>query len=194
MRGSNGYLTAGRDGAYLFQNVVVFALDQPFIFTSAVQRDRLPALQIPPSYDRSFRYRQFFGFAQDTWKLTPHLTINFGLRYELFGSPSNTGSVKDSLVQLGPGSNLPAQLAGATLPVPRAGNQKLFGTDTKDIAPRIGASFDLFGTGRTLLREATAFFTIVPSITCGKCCATTALHWRSSLSRRPTPEPPSFSP
>ena len=44
------------------------------------------------------------------------------------------------------------QLAGATLVTPTSGSEQLFGTDNLDIAVRVGASYDLFGTGRTLLR------------------------------------------
>ena len=38
------------------------------------------------------------------------------------------------------------------------GNQQLFGADPTDFAPRVGASYDLFGSGRTLLRGAYGIF------------------------------------
>lgn len=147
LRTSDGFLTAGTDGQYLFNNILSFALDDPSFFRVAIDRTALPELQIPDT-NRDWRYQQYFGFVQDSVKLTSRLNVNFGLRYELFGAPSNTGAVKDLLVTLGPGSTLAQQLTGATL---KPASQ-LFGTDKNDWAPRAGASYDLFGNARTLLR------------------------------------------
>jgi Carboxypeptidase regulatory-like domain/TonB dependent receptor len=36
------------------------------------------------------RYTDFASFAQDDWKLTPRLTVNAGIRYEIFGAPLDT--------------------------------------------------------------------------------------------------------
>jgi hypothetical protein len=159
LRRSGGYLTAGRDAQYLFGNILAFGQDRPFSFSAPLDRDKIATLQ-PPQYDRTFRYGQYNFFVQDTWKLTPRLTLNYGLRWEIFGGPRNTGPVKDDLVVLGPGPDLATQLSTATIAAPPAGSgdQQLFGTDYKDFAPRVGATYDLFGSGRTLLRGAYGIF------------------------------------
>ena len=158
LRSSEGYLTAGQNGEYIFNNVALFASDIPSYFSAAFDRTALPNIQ-QPDPNRSYGYHQFFLFAQDTYKLTSRLTVNYGLRYEYYGGPQNTGPVKDALVQLGPGSNLAQQLVGATLARPAgSGNQQLFSADPTDFAPRVGASYDLFGSGRTLLRGAYGIF------------------------------------
>jgi carboxypeptidase family protein/TonB-dependent receptor-like protein len=157
LRSSEGYLTAGENGQYMFSNVITFALDSPQYFQAAIDRAALPTLQLPDS-NRNYRYDQAFLFAQDTYKVTSRLTANYGLRYEFYGGPQNVGSVKDTLVQLGPGSTLAQQLVGATLNTPTSGNQQLFGSDDKDFAVRVGASYDLFGSGRTLLRGGYGIF------------------------------------
>jgi hypothetical protein len=158
LRSSDGYLTAARDGQYLFPNVVFFALDQPSSLRASIERTALPNVQ-QPNFNRTYEYRQYFLFAQDTYKLTSRLTANYGVRYEYYGGPRNTGAAKDTLVQLGSGSSLAQQLAGATLVKPtQPGDQLLFGTDKKDFAVRVGASYDLFGTGRTLLRGGYGIF------------------------------------
>jgi hypothetical protein len=151
MRGSDGYLTAGQSGEYVFSNVVYFALGMPEYVSAALNRAALPNIQTP-DYNRTYKYQQYYGFVQDTYKITSRLTANYGLRYDWYGSPSNTGTAKDALVELGPGSTLAQQLMGANLVTGGSGNQKLFGTDEHDWGVRLGAAYDLFGNARTLLR------------------------------------------
>src|SRR4029077_1083450 len=80
-------------------------------------------------------------------------------RYEFYGGPLNTGAAKDALLQLGSGSTLAQQLVGAKLVKPTgSGDQQLFGSDKKDVAVRVGASYDLFGSGKTVLRGAFGTF------------------------------------
>jgi len=144
-RASSGFLTAGENGEYEFSNVILFALDEPAFFSAAVDRNALPNLQIPDS-NRTWHYEQYFGFVQDSFKLTPRLNLNYGVRYELFGAPSNTGAVKDDIVQLGSGATLPQRLTTATL----APDSQIFKTDTNDWSVRSGAAYAL--ASRTLLR------------------------------------------
>ena len=153
VRSSDAFLTAARDGQYFFTNIAFFALDRPLAFRAAIDRGALPAVQQPDS-NRSFGYRQFFGFAQDTFKLSSRLTVNYGLRYELFGAPRNNGATKDLLVHLGSGATLAQQLGSAALKP----DAQLFGTDKADWAVRAGASYDLFGNARTLLRGGYGIF------------------------------------
>ena len=120
--------------------------------TVAIERNSPAGQAIQPNYDREYSYNQYFLFAQDTFRLTPRLTVNYGLRYENYGSPRNVGPNKDALLQLGSGATMNEQLAGATLVTPPSGSEQLFGTDNLDIAVRVGASYDLLGNGRTLLR------------------------------------------
>jgi hypothetical protein len=157
LRASDGYLTAGQAGGYIFDNIAQFAFDNPSFFSAAVDRTALPAIQEPNS-NRSYRYRQYFGFVQDAYQISSRFTLNYGLRYELYGAPENTGPVKDLLVELGSGSPLAQQLATASLNMPASGNQALFGADKKDWAVRSGAAYDLSGDGRTLLRGAFGTF------------------------------------
>ena len=168
LRSSDGYMTAGRDGEYVFASILDFLRDAPSSVRAAVDRTALQTspggLSIPstvqlPGFQRTFQYRQYFLFAQDTYKVTSRFTANYGLRYEFYGGPQNTGSTKDALVRLGSGATLADQLVGASLLSPPAsGDQQLFGSDSKDFAVRVGASYDLFGSGRTLLRGAYGIF------------------------------------
>jgi hypothetical protein len=157
LRSSNGYLTAGRDGQYQFGSAFSFILDQPSQFSTSVLRQPLPNLQ-PPDFNREYRYKQYFLFAQDTFKVTSRLTLNYGLRYEQYGAPSNTGPVKDAEVQLGAGQNFGERLASAKLVNPLPGDEQLYKADHNGWAPRFGFSYDLLGNARTLVRGAYGLF------------------------------------
>ena len=150
-RSSNGYLTAGQDGDYMFPSVLSFALGSPSFLEAAINRTALPSIQQPDS-NRTYKYGQDFLFAQDTYKLTPRLTVNYGVRYEFYGGPRNAGSAKDALVQLGTGNTLAQQLAGASLVQPSASSDERIFRSSNDFEVRLGAAYDLLGTGRTLLR------------------------------------------
>src|SRR5260370_27605647 len=130
LRSSDGYLTAGRDGEYIFSNIALFASDLPAYFRASIDRTALPNVQ-QPNPNRSYGYRQFFLFAQDTYKLTSRLTVNYGLRYEYYGGPQNNGPGKDALVQPGSGSSPGQQFVCAALVGPSgSGDSKAFRSDS----------------------------------------------------------------
>jgi hypothetical protein len=103
--------------------------------------------------ERTFQYRDFGVFFQDDWKLTPHLTVNLGLRYEFFGVPSETNGIQGTMdkAEL---INATAQLADlAVLP----GN-RLYNSDFNNFAPRIGIAWDPAGDGKTAIRANWGLF------------------------------------
>jgi hypothetical protein len=86
-------------------------------------------------------------FAQDSWKLTKRLTLNYGVRYdvELTQTVAPVG-FRDPLtgITLSSGDILAAQDAmGVQQGVPR---------DKNNWQPRIGFAYDMLGNGRTVLR------------------------------------------
>ncbi|PYR56209.1 MAG: hypothetical protein DMF85_17295, partial [Acidobacteria bacterium] len=70
------------------------------------------------------RVHYFAGFAQDKWRFNPHLTLSLGLRYDLEAIP--IPETDDPLVSKAP-------------------------VDKNNLAPRVGATYDLNG-GRSVLR------------------------------------------
>ena len=71
-----------------------------------------------PNFSRSNRYHEGAGFFNDSWKATPRLTINAGLRYELYGTQHNKDSSLDSNFYFGTSGTLQDRIrAGKILQV-----------------------------------------------------------------------------
>ncbi len=157
LRRLDGLLTAGRDALWVFGDIIDFVLDSPVFFSVSADRASLPALGLP-QFDREYQYNQYFLFAQDTYKAAPRLALNYGLRYESFGSPRNTGGVKDGAVELGAGSDLAARLGAARLVFPQGGAQPLYAADRNNWAARFGFAWQLPGRAGALLRGAFGIF------------------------------------
>ncbi len=156
LRRISGYLTAGRDGQYGFNSVFEFARGEPNSYTGAFDRAVLPHYS-QPDYAREWSLTQFHLYAQDTFRATPRLSLNYGVRYENFGAPAGTGGAPDTVFQAGSGPTLDAQVAAGSLHFQSAG-QGLYRADNRNWAARLGASYDLTGTGRLLLRGAWGIF------------------------------------
>nr|MCU0245775.1 TonB-dependent receptor [Bryobacter sp.] len=137
LRRVDGELAAGRDGQYLFRDILDFTLDRPSQLFVALDRTQLesPAL---PRYPRTYTQRQFHLYAQDTWRLSSRLTLNGGLRYESLGAPRNTGPVEDLLVTVNPLQITPGRA--------------LYAPDRHNWAVRAGASWSLDAAATRLLR------------------------------------------
>ncbi len=113
-----------------------------------------------PNFSRSNRYQEGAAYINDEWKSTPRLTLNFGLRYELYGTQHNKNSALDSNFYFGTTGTLQDRIrAGKILqvnsPAPdgvEAPNGKLWNTNYKQFAPRLAFAYDLTGDGKTSFR------------------------------------------
>ena len=119
LRTEGGILTAGRDGQYGFANAAAFAADRPNVFREPLDRSALPDLRIP-DFQRDYRLGDIFFFVQDTFRVTRRLTFNYGIRYESFGAPVNTGRVQDGVIELGAEIRLPGRWPAPALHFRRA--------------------------------------------------------------------------
>ena len=134
--------STGRDGLYLFDTVIDWALDEPQTLAAPFNRAGAPAALRIPDANRHFQRRQFAGFLQDTWRLTPRIAVNAGVRYDSYGAPVNDGETKDLTLSLGAGTDFATRLATARFTAPPSfGNQTVHAADRNDWAGRFGISW-----------------------------------------------------
>jgi outer membrane receptor protein involved in Fe transport len=111
----------------------------------------LPASQ--PNFARSDRFKDWALYAQDAWKPTPRLTVNYGLRYEYYGIQHNNQQNLDSNFYYGTGSTLPQQIrSGQVHTVPDSPIARLWNPQYGTVGPRVGFAYDINGNGKTSLR------------------------------------------
>ena len=107
----------------------------------------------------------FYG--QDDWKVTPRLTLNLGLRYELFTTVKeahdqqgtfdlNNPSTPTIIVPKGQTMQLTPALQQIPLSMSPTGSRGLVPVDTNNFAPRIGLAYKL--SERTVLRSGYGIF------------------------------------
>ncbi|HSK70423.1 MAG TPA: TonB-dependent receptor [Pyrinomonadaceae bacterium] len=117
-------------------------------------------LGLPSTYIQGFgdpvskiKNRPIAFFAQDTWRLTPKLTINYGIRYDFeFTETIAPVPFQDPLS----GISLTAEDLRAAQDV--LGVQQGIPRDKNNWAPRFGFAYDIFGNGRTVIRGAAGLF------------------------------------
>ena len=89
----------------------------------------------------SFHNVPIGAFWQDSWRVNQHVTLNYGVRYD---------------VEIPPSFKAPQGLAASAYNL--LGLQKGIQTDKNNIQPRIGMAWDPLGTGKTVIRASYGMF------------------------------------
>lgn len=127
-----------RNGLYYYGPTI-----QQFISTGAVD---LSSGETNPS---KILARTLSLYGQDTWRLTPRLTMTYGLRWELSPAPSPRGG---TILAAWTNVNDPAALALAPIGTP------VYQTTYTNFAPRVGIALKLTNSGDLVLRAGAGIF------------------------------------
>ncbi|MGA8439745.1 MAG: TonB-dependent receptor [Candidatus Sulfotelmatobacter sp.] len=109
-----------------------------------------------------YRRQIYAGFTQDDWKANDRLTVNLGLRYEVFSTVKEHNNEEGTFV-FGPNAILVPSgqnetltpLIGASIPIEH-GSRGLISPDLNNFAPRIGFAFR--ATNKLVVRSGYGIF------------------------------------
>ena len=122
------------------------------------------------------RHEAYGFYLQDDWKVMPNLTLNLGLRYELITPFTSTSDRMSNFnpdcicIEMAGTANtrrdisrpentdtdIAALLADVTFV--DLGVKKVFEGDHNNFVPRFGFAYDVFGTGRTVIKGGAGVF------------------------------------
>jgi carboxypeptidase family protein/TonB-dependent receptor-like protein len=129
-------------GTFTFASIPAFMADQVNAFTSN-----------PSNRSNRIYVNSIGAFALDSWKIKPNFTLELGLRYDWFGTPTEAAgrfvifdTAANRLVQLG------------TNGAPDSPYQQ----SALNFQPRLGLSWDVFKNGKTVVRSAYAIMSDQP--------------------------------
>jgi hypothetical protein len=107
---------------------------------------------------RGLRGNNLNGYAQDTYKITSHLTLNAGLRYEL-PYPYTEIHNRQNLFEPGVQSVvIPSAPVGLVYPGDPGVPRGLIPTEMDAFAPRVGLAWDPWGNGHWLVTSSYGIF------------------------------------
>ena len=95
-----------------------------------------------------YRATEFLPFVQDTWKVTPNLTVNYGVLWYVETPPNPQGAIRNAV------HGFDFQTGLVTYAALGQVNPKAFGTDWNNFAPRAGIAWKPGLLKNTVLRAS----------------------------------------
>jgi len=144
----SGFQQNGKVNAYNTTTPsITFAVQlAPYTYAKTPSTPGGTGLTYSGSDERGMREALIGMYAQDDWRLTSNLTLNYGIRYEITTKPTEV-------------NGLIALVQHLTDPAPRLGGPILDKNPSlKNFSPRVGLSYDPFKKGKTAIRAGFGVF------------------------------------
>ena len=141
---SESDVTANAKGPITFASLLDYFQGFPDGLTAGVPNTsgKGSASILTGSLLRHFAYSGYAAFFQDDWRVKPRVTLNLGLRYELNTVPVERNGLQGNF---DPNSSFGVTQVGF-------GSLSPYNGDHNNFSPRLGIAWDVFGTGRTVIR------------------------------------------
>lgn len=141
-----------------FANLMDFAQDEPF--SQSGPSVTVATKSLASDLYQVIRTLETGAYVQDDWKVTPHFTLNLGLRYTYFGHLGTQTNTRTPFPLFTPGSggDFAAQVADGTMAVRGGKSSYMTNNALSGWGPRAGFGWDVFGNGKTSLRGGYGIF------------------------------------
>ncbi|MCU1321113.1 MAG: TonB-dependent receptor plug [Acidobacteriaceae bacterium] len=103
-------------------------------------------------------YWNYGAFAQDDYRITPRLTVNLGLRYDIQTPPTDSLNRVSTFKQGVQSTAVPGAILGQQFYGDPGVSRTIVPTQKNHFSPRIGFALDPYGNGRTIFHGAAGLF------------------------------------
>jgi hypothetical protein len=125
--------------------------------SSFLQGEPSGGLQYSGNSRRHTAENSYGLYLQDSFRVTPRITVNYGLRWDYYGIVKEKNNLFANYLvsSFDPTSDIGA---GTLTQVGTAGLSRLYEPDHKDFSPRASVAWDVTGKGKTVIRVGAGLF------------------------------------